>query len=44
MTKKIYVDVFFSLLLHISEGTYHRQLVKFAPIIDVPIIDVPLMG
>ena len=30
MTKKIYVDVFVSLLLHISEGTYHRQFVKFA--------------
>ena len=30
MTKKIYVDVFVSLLLHISEDTYHRQFVKFA--------------
>ena len=30
MTKKIYVDVFVSLLLHISEGTYHRQFVKVA--------------
>ena len=29
MTKIIYVDVFVSLLLHISEGTY-RQFVKFA--------------
>ena len=30
MTKKIYVEVFVSLLLHISEDTYHRQFVKFA--------------
>ena len=30
MTKKIYIDVFVSLLLHITEGTYHRQFVKFA--------------
>ena len=28
--EKIYVDVFVSLLLHISGGTYHRQFVKFA--------------
>ena len=27
---KIYVDVFVSLLLHITEGTYHRQFEKFA--------------
>ena len=30
MTKKIHVDAFVSLLLHISEGIYHRQFVKFA--------------
>ena len=30
MTEKIYADVFVSLLLHISEGTYHRQFVIFA--------------
>ena len=30
MTKKIYVDVFVSLVLHISEDIYHRQFVKFA--------------
>ena len=30
MTKKIYVEAFVSLLLHITEGTYHRQFVKFA--------------
>ena len=28
--KKIYVDVFVSLLLHITEGTYHRKFGKFA--------------
>ena len=32
MMKKIYVDVFVSLLLHISEGSYHHQFVKFAGI------------
>ena len=30
MTKKMYVDVFVSLLLHITEGTYHRLFGKFA--------------
>ena len=30
MTKKIYVDVFASLLLQITEGTYHPKFVKFA--------------
>ena len=30
MTKKIYVDVFVSLPLHITEGTYNLQFGKFA--------------
>ena len=31
--EKIYVDVFVSLLLHITEGTYYRQFVKFAQLL-----------
>ena len=30
MTKQIYVDVFVSQQLHITEGTYHRQFGKCA--------------
>ena len=39
MTKKIYVDIFVSLLLHITEGTGLTPPVrKICPIIDVPLI------